>query len=269
MSRIAETFARLAERGEAALVPFLMAGDPSPDRTLALLRTAEASGADLVELGIPFSDPTADGPVLQRSAERALRAGMSVTRVLELVREFRTESSLPVVLFGYYNPIFRYGPERFARDAARAGADGCLVVDLPPEEADELRRWTDRAGLDMIFLLAPTSGPERIRALRRRARGFVYYVSLTGVTGPRPTLPDELEPAVRRVRHELSLPVGVGFGISSPEQAARVSRFADAVVVGSAVMQRVEESLGGGSSTAEVGRFLTELKEAMRKERRE
>lgn len=263
MSRIETTFATLRGRNETALIPFLMAGDPDLETTLRLARVVEENGADLIEIGVPFSDPTADGPVLQRSAERALRSGTSLARVLELLQQFRRASSLPVVLFGYYNPIFRYGPQRFAADAVCAGADGCLVVDLPPEDADELQQWTNAAGLEMIFLLSPTSGPARVKLVLARARGFVYYVSLTGVTGARATLPTAVAPAVRALRRATTLPVGVGFGISSPDQAAGISEFADAVIVGSAIMKLVEEHRADGDAVDRVGRFVRALKHAM------
>jgi tryptophan synthase alpha chain len=265
MSRLGPVLETLRARDEAALVPFIMAGDPDLDTTLRLALGAAAAGADALEIGVPFSDPTADGPVLQRSAERALKKGVSLPRVLGMVSEFRRQSELPLILFGYYNPIFHYGPERFARDAVASGADGCLVVDLPPEEADELQRFTDPAGLDFVFLIAPTSGPERVRHIVRRARGFVYYVSLTGVTGARTTLPENLEPAIAALRKQTTLPIGVGFGISSPEQAAAVSAFSDVVIVGSALMRLVEEHGASGQAVEEVSAFIRSLKAAMRK----
>lgn len=264
MSRLTPMLKTLAKRREAALVPFIMAGDPDLDTTLRFALAAEAAGADALEIGVPFSDPTADGPVLQRSAERAIKRGVSLARVLGLVREFRRQSQLPIVLFGYYNPIFHYGPERFARDAIEAGADGCLVVDLPPEEADELQQFTDAAGLDFVFLVAPTSGPARVKKTMRRARGFVYYVSLTGVTGARTALPEDLEEAVVELRKHARVPVAVGFGISSPEQAARVASFADIVVVGSALMRIVEEGAANGHAVENLGEFIHSLKTAMR-----
>ena len=263
MSRIGTTFATLRQRGETALIPFLMAGDPDLDTTLRLAHAAEENGADLLELGMPFSDPIADGPVLQRSAQRALKHGTSLPRLLELVQEFRRTSALPLILFGYYNPIFRYGPKRFAADARQSGADGCLVVDLPPEDADELQKWTDAEGLDMIFLLAPTSGPDRVKRILARARGFVYYVSLTGTTGARANLPATLAGKVQALRRETNLPIGVGFGISSPAQAAEVGAFADAVIVGSAIMKLVEDHLEDGSAVDQVGKFVRALKASL------
>ncbi|HVN87166.1 MAG TPA: tryptophan synthase subunit alpha [Candidatus Binatia bacterium] len=262
--RIEQCFATLRERGERALIAFIMAGDPDMAATRALVHAA-AAGADLIELGVPFSDPTSDGPVLQRSAERALRRNVSLPRVLELVHELRQESlTTPIILFGYYNPIFRYGCQRFAEDAVQAGVDGVLVVDLPPEEAGELRRFTDPAGLDVIHLLAPTSDSERIRKVLARARGFVYYVSLTGVTGVRAVDPAEVRPMVERVKRQTRLPIGVGFGISSPQQAAAVAQFADAVVVGTAIMRIVEEHGGDADLVERVGAFVRSLKSAIR-----
>jgi tryptophan synthase alpha chain len=262
--RIGQCFAELRARSEAALVTFLMAGDPDLDTTRALLRAVVDGGADLIELGVPFSDPTADGPVLQRSACRALQRGTSLARILEMVAETRAELPVPIVLFGYYNPIFCYGTERFANDAKAAGVDGVLVVDLPPEEADELWEPAQRAGLDMVFLLAPTSDDRRIDAVVRRASGFLYVVSMTGVTGSQDIRPTDVAPLVERIRAKSGLPIGVGFGISSGDQAAAVARFADAVIVGSAVMRIVEEAGRDGRLSERVGAFLRELKDAIR-----
>ncbi len=244
MSRIAATFARLRAENRAGFIPFIMAGDPNLGVTRELLRAAVDAGADLIELGVPFSDPMADGPALQRSAERALALGATLTNVLELVAELRRDTDVPIVLFGYANPFLRYGAERLARDAVASGADGILCVDLPPEEADELQGAADAAGLDMIFLLAPTSDRSRIEAVRARARGFVYYVSITGTTGAAAPDPVDVATMVENVRTRVGLPVGVGFGITGPEQAATLARVADAVVVGSAVMRLVEEHPG-------------------------
>ena len=263
MNRIDETFRALRAKREAALIPFLIAGDPDMETTRELMRVSADSGADLLEVGVPFSDPTADGPVLQRSAEIGLRAGASLARVLELVADFRSASQVPLILYGYYNPIFHYGPERFAADARQAGVDAILVVDLPPEDAEELLVWTRPAGIHFIFLLAPTSGPDRIRKVVRHAAGFVYYVSVTGVTGVRPMLADAVRPAVQRLRQSTQLPVGVGFGITTPEQAAAVADFADAAVVGTAIMRLVDELRGSASVVAEVGAFIRRLKERM------
>ena len=267
MNRIDRTFAALRAGNSAALIAFLTAGDPDLETTRELMRVAADRGADLLEVGVPFSDPTADGPVLQRSAEIGLHAGASLMRVLELVSDFRRESEVPVILYGYYNPIFHYGPERFATDAARAGVDGVLVVDLPPEEADELVKWTRPAGIHLIFVLAPTSGRDRIRTVLRGARGFIYYVSVTGVTGVRPMDAASVRPAVERLRRATDLPIGVGFGISTPEQAGAVAEFADAAVVGSAIMRVVDAHRGSANVVSEVGTFVFRLKEGMRRAR--
>ncbi|MFI5397889.1 MAG: tryptophan synthase subunit alpha [Candidatus Binatia bacterium] len=263
MNRIDETFRALRAHRTAGLIPFLTAGDPDLDTTRELMRVAADNGADLLELGVPFSDPTADGPVLQRSLEIGLKAGASLPRVLELVSDFRRESQVPVILYGYYNPIFHYGVQRFATDAHKAGVDGLLIVDLPPEEVGELLPHIRRVGIHFIFLLAPTSGPDRVRKVLRHASGFIYYVSVTGVTGVRPMLAEAVRPVVDRLRQSTTLPIGVGFGISTPEQAAEVATFADAAVVGSAIM-RIVDAHRGSSSVAEVGAFIRRLKDAMR-----
>lgn len=266
--RIARKFAELRARGEAGFVPFLTFGDPAPDLTLPLLEALERAGADLIELGVPFSDPMADGPVLQRAAERALGAGATLRACLDAVAEFRRRSSLPVILFGYYNPVFRYGVERAAADARAAGADGFLCVDLPPEESADLDRAARAVGLDLIYLLAPTSTLDRVRKVLSRARGFVYFVSVTGVTGMRGALPENLETLVRSVKRLTPLPLGVGFGISTPEQASRVANFADAVIVGSAIAQVIEQSPGGTETVREVERLATALAAAVHEARR-
>jgi tryptophan synthase alpha chain len=246
-SRIAPTFAASRARGEAALIPYFTAGDPDLATTKELVLAAVAEGADAIELGVPFSDPMADGPVLQRAAARALAAGATLPRVLELVAELRREMSQPVVLFGYYNPFFHYGLEAVARDAAAVGVDGFLCVDLPPEEATELRAALGAAGLDLIALLAPPTPPARIRRIARSASGFLYFVSVLGTTGTRAALPEELPALVGRVRRLTDLPVGVGFGVSRPAQAAWIAGFADAVIVGSALARLVEEGEPGGA----------------------
>jgi tryptophan synthase alpha chain len=265
MTRITETFAALRDRGEAALVPYITAGDPDLDMTFRLVHELARQGADLIELGVPFSDPMADGPTHQRAAERALRGGTSLARVLDLVQNLRRTLNVPLILFTYYNPVFRYGGERFARDARQAGVDGVLCVDLPPEEANELKRETDRRDLDLIFLLAPTSSLSRVRTVLTRARGFVYYVAVTGVTGARTTLPPDLSEMVRRIRAISPVPVGVGFGISSPEQAAQVASVADAVIVGSALSQIIETQSGQPDLVGRVGAFVSGLKSATRR----
>lgn len=265
MNRIDAKFAQLREQEQAALIPFVTAGDPDLKTTLNILRALEAGGADAIELGVPFSDPMADGPTIQRASERALKAGASLPRILDLVREFRRGSELPLILFGYYNPFFRYGPERFSEEASAAGVDGVLCVDLPPEESGELQDWTDRQSLDLVFLLSPTSDASRIRLASTRGRGFLYYVSVTGVTGARRRLEDRLRLEVARVRRAVSLPVGVGFGVSTPRQAAWIASFADAVVVGSALIELVEKASGRREKADRAARFVAGLKRAMKR----
>jgi tryptophan synthase alpha chain len=264
MNRIDTKFAELKKRGESALIPFVTAGDPNLSTTLRILQALDAGGADCIELGIPFSDPTADGPTIQRSSERALKDGLSLPRVLRLVRRFRQTSQIPIILFGYYNPFFRYGLRNVCRAAARVGADGILCVDLPPEESAELKRWTDAEGLDLIFLLSPTSGADRVRLVAQSGQGFVYYVSVIGVTGTRRALDAHLRAQVARVRRATSLPIGVGFGISTPKQAAWIASFADAAVVGSALVERIERARGSAEKARSAGTFVSTLKRAIR-----
>jgi tryptophan synthase alpha chain len=261
MSRLGPTFAALRARGEAALVPFFTAGDPDLATTRELVRAAVAEGADAIELGVPFSDPMADGPVLQRSAARALARGTTLPHILELVAELRGEIAQPIVLFGYYNPFFRYGVERLARDAAAAGADGFLCVDLPPEEAEPLRDAARTADLDLIALLAPTTPHTRVRTIARAASGFLYFVSVLGTTGARAELPAQLPDLVARARRATELPIGVGFGVSRPDQAGWIAGFADAVIVGSALARLVEE---GADAPARVASLLGGLRRAVR-----
>jgi len=268
MGRIEAKFAELKKSQEAALIPFITAGDPDLDTTLKILRALEKGGADCVELGIPFSDPTADGPTIQRSSERALKNGISLPRIFHMVREFRRHSELPLILFGYFNPFFHYGLEDFSRQAAKAGADGVLCVDLPPEESGELKRWTDAEGLDLIFLLSPTSGDDRLRQVARMGRGFIYYVSVTGVTGARGSFDNGLRSQVGRVRRATELPVAVGFGISTPKQAAWIGEFADAAVVGSALVGTLEQIRGGDAKARRAGILTAQLKRALKQVRK-
>ena len=246
MSRIGERFARLRRDGARGFVAFVTAGDPSLERTLSAARDLDRAGADVLELGVPFSDPVADGPVIQRSSERALRRGTTLADVLETVRSLRRESELPVLLFGYFNPFLRYGLDRLARDAKAAGVDGVLVTDLPPEEAGDWLREARAHDLDTVFLAAPTSPDARLRSVAAASRGFVYAVSRTGITGERQSLSEEAGPLVSRIKSMTAEPVALGFGISTPEQVGAAAAAADAVVVGSALVRFLEENPDGG-----------------------
>lgn len=244
MSRIARRFAKLKAEGRAGLVTFLTAGDPDAATGRELLLGLPAAGADLIELGMPFTDPMADGPAIQLAAQRALKAGATMAGTLDQVRAFReTDTDTPIILMGYYNPIYAMGPEAFVAAAAEAGVDGLIVVDLPPEEADELLTPLRRAGLDFIFLTAPTTDEARLPAVLARASGFVYYVSITGVTGTASASQEAIAGAVARLRRQTGLPLAVGFGIRTAEQAAAVATVADAAVVGSALVQKLAAGL--------------------------
>lgn len=263
-NRIDTCFRDLRARREVALVPFLTAGDPDLGATLELLRAAARAGADLIELGVPFSDPTADGPAIQRSSARAIERGISLPKIFEVVAEFRRSSDIPIVLFGYYNPIFHYGTERFVNDARAAGVDGILVVDLPPEEADELWEPARAAGLRMIFLLAPTSNEGRVRMVMKKASGFVYFVSMTGVTGSKKIEATGVRRQIDELRGFCKLPIGVGFGITTTAEAAAVASFADAVVVGSAIVRIIEDHAEAADLVSRVEDFIRAMKEATR-----
>jgi tryptophan synthase alpha chain len=262
-NRIGSKLAASQGNNQSAFIPYIVAGDPDLERTQQLVLELEARGADLIELGVPFSDPTADGPANQRAAARGLASGATLPAILALVTELRKHTQIPVILFGYFNPIFRYGCERFSADASRAGVDGLLVVDLPPEEAAELAEPARAEGLDLIYLLAPTTPPERSRVIASSATGFLYYVSVTGVTGARAALASDLEEKVSALRSIIELPIGVGFGISTPEQARQVARFADAVVVGSAFSQVIELHASSEGLVAAVGEFASTLKQGI------
>jgi tryptophan synthase alpha chain len=261
--RICLKFAAAAELNQSTLVPFIMAGDPNLELTQRLVLELEARGADLIELGVPFSDPMADGPANQRACVRGLAAGATLPRILGMITELRKHTQIPIILFGYFNPIFRYGCERLCVDARRAGVDGLLAVDLPPEEAAELATPARAEGLDLIYLLAPTTPPRRSKVIAAAATGFLYYVSVTGVTGVRSTLASDLEQNVIALKRITTLPIGVGFGISTAAQAGSVARFADAVVVGSAFSQLIEANATSGELVTAVGEFAAALKQAI------
>mgnify|MGYP000734080947 CR=1 FL=1 len=265
MSRIKNCFDALRARGRKALVPFVTAGDPQPSVTVPLIHALVAGGADIIELGVPFSDPMADGPVIQRASERALKHDVSLVQVIGMVREFRRrDTATPVVLMGYLNPVEVMGYERFARDAAAAGVDGVLTVDMPPEEADDLAHALKAHALDPVFLIAPTSTDERITKIAKAASGFIYYVSLRGVTGAANLNAHEVATRLDAIRKRTSLPLGVGFGIRDAESAARMAAIADAVVVGSALVARIAERAGAPESIpAEARTFVASLRAAM------
>ena len=251
MSRLEGCFAKLKAQGRAAFVAYVMAGDPDAATALEIVEGLPGAGADIIELGFPFSDPMADGPSIQLAAQRALKAGMTLAGVLDLARAFRAgNETTPLVLMGYLNPILSYGYERFARDAASAGIDGLIVVDCPPEEADPLADALDGEGISLVRLAAPTTDDKRLPAVLRRASGFVYYVSVAGVTGVKEADAQGVSPAVERVRKASGLPVAVGFGVKTPERAAAVAAVADAVVVCSALVEEIARALEHGQPAA-------------------
>jgi tryptophan synthase alpha chain len=239
--RIGERFAKRRAEGKPAFVAFLTAGDPSLDGTVEAALALERAGADVLELGVPFSDPLADGPVIQRASERALARGVTLSRVLEAVRRIRAQSELPLLLFSYYNPLLQHGLERLARDAKAAGVDGALVTDLPPEEAGDWIAAARACDVDTVFLASPTSPPDRLKLVAETSRGFVYAISRTGVTGERQALSGDARPLVERLRALTQVPVALGFGLSTPEQVREAAAVADGVVVGSALVRFLEE----------------------------
>lgn len=252
MSRIANTFERLRAEKRTALIPYITAGDPTLAVTEAVVPALVAGGADLIELGIPYSDPLADGPTIQLAAQRALDGGATIAKVHESVKRLRDQGvDVPLLYLVYYNCIFRQGEERFVADAAAAGVDGLIVPDLPLEAGESLRQLTTAAGLDLIYLLAPTSTPERIKRTAERASGFIYCVSLTGVTGARTEISAALEPFLDRVRKSTDVPLAVGFGISTPDQAAQVASVADGVIVGSALINSIHDNASSPEAAAE------------------
>jgi tryptophan synthase alpha chain len=244
VSRIESRFAQLRQEGRAGLVAYLVAGDPDPETSFRLLSRVAEAGADLIEIGMPFSDPMADGPSIQAAGQRALKAGMTLRKTLAMVRELRArDPDTPYVLMGYYNPIYRYGADAFPRDAVAAGVDGAIIVDLPPEEDSELAGPARRAGLDLVRLATPTSDERRLPAIVTHASGFVYYVAIAGITGTRSADAASVRAAVSRLRRFTDLPVAVGFGIKNPAQAAEVAKAADAAAVGTSLVDRLAQNL--------------------------
>lgn len=262
MTRIGKKFAELKRDNQKALITFVTAGDPDMALTERLIPAMAAAGADIIELGMPFSDPMADGATIQLASDRALASGTTLAAILAMARRVRQHCDVPLLLMGYYNPVFAFGPERFCSEAADAGVDGILLVDLPPEEAGELLRYADDAGIDFISLLTPTSDAARIDKVKAVARGFIYYVSVAGVTGARETVAADIAGMVAKIHSRTELPVAVGFGISTPEQAGAVAAIADGVVVGSALV-RLFEQYQGDELVSRVTSSVKRLKEGV------
>ena len=264
IGRIEKKFESLRVKNEKALIVYLTAGDPSLEITKKLIGGLEKAGVDILEIGVPFSDPTADGPVIQEASQRALKAGTTLAGVLKLVAEVRKVSEIPIILFGYFNPIFAYGVKKFANAAHKAGVDGVLVVDLPYEEANELRTHTDAAGIDFISLIAPTTDTERLNKIAAKASGFIYYISITGITGTAAPKITNIKNEVGKIRRITSLPVAVGFGISKPQQAKEISRLADGVVIGSAVVRLIDENKNSRDLVRIVSDYVSGIKKVLR-----
>ncbi|MEP6934721.1 MAG: tryptophan synthase subunit alpha [Nitrospirota bacterium] len=263
-SKLDRVFAQLKNRGEKALIAYVMAGDPSLQGTEQLVVELERAGADIIELGVPFSDPIADGPVIQQAAERALRSGTSLRTILSMVASLRTRTQIPLVLMAYYNSVYAFGPERFCREAAQAGIDGLIMPDMPPDEAGPLKGPAAAAGLPLIFLLAPTSTAERRTFVARQSQGFIYYVSLTGITGAKLLNLADVRKNVEKIRKVTRVPVAVGFGVATPEDAANVAAIADGVIVGSAIVKQIAAYREKPEMVKHVAEFVRSLKTAMR-----
>ena len=265
MGRISEKFKVLSAKDEKALIVYLTAGDPSMDVTKSLIFALEKAGVDILEIGVPFSDPTADGPVIQAASQRALKTGTTLAGVLALVADIRKVSEIPIVLFGYFNPIFAYGVEKFAQAAQAAGVDGVLVVDLPPEEAGELRIHTDAAGLYFISLVAPTTGKDRLKTILQSATGFLYCISVTGVTGIAQPKIEDIAREVGKIRKLTKMPIAVGFGISNAEQAKAIGALVDGIVIGSAMVKLIDEHSNSSELLKVVSDYAGKIKEGLRR----
>jgi len=263
MGRIGDKFESLRGNKEKALIVYLTAGDPSLAVTKELILGLEKAGVDILEIGVPFSDPTADGPVIQAASQRALKEGTTLQGVLDLVAAVRMTSQIPIVLFGYYNPVFAYGVKKFAKVAKDAGVDGVLVVDLPPEEAQELRVHTDTAGIDFISLVAPTTPEKRLRQIAAAARGFLYYISITGVTGTAAPRVEDIKREISKIRKITKLPLAVGFGISNSKQAREIADIADGIVIGSAVVRLIDENKSKPDLVKIVSDYVSGIKQAL------
>jgi tryptophan synthase alpha chain len=264
VSRISQTFEYLQKTHERALIPYVTAGDPDLEMTKRLVREMVRRGADIIEIGVPFSDPLADGPIIQRASQRALQGGTTLRKILQTVSELRHEVDVPLVLMTYYNPVFRYGEEAFVADALDAGVDGIIVPDLPPEEGQSLMEFTTDTPLEMIFLAAPTSTSARLALISEASRGFIYYVSRLGTTGVRDQLADDLRIMLEKVRASTSKPIAVGVGVSTPEHVRLVAELADGVVVGSAILKLIEDREDRADRLEHVGDFVAVLKAATR-----
>ncbi len=256
MSRIEQVFKDLREAGRKALIPYIMAGDPSLEATKKFVSDLERSGADIIEIGVPFSDPLADGPTIQRASERSLQQGTTLKKVLALVKEIKQYCGIPLVLMTYFNPVFKLGVRRFIREAVGAGVDGVIIPDLIPEEAAELTGPAGQYGLDTVFLLAPTSTKDRISKVAGVSTGFIYYVSITGITGSRLSMGKAMRDTLNSIKKASEKPVAVGFGISNPQEAARVAGLADGVIIGSAIVKRIAEG-------RDIKRFVRSIRKAV------
>ncbi len=264
MGRIQTTFEKLRAQKKKALISYIMAGDPDLPTTEALISTIEQAGGDILELGVPFSDPLADGPAIQRASERALKSGTTLRKVMALVKRLRKEdSSIPIIVMTYYNIIFQYGLDRFSKDAISSGIDGVIIPDLPPEEASEFISQSRTSGLDTIFLLAPTSTEDRIKTIVSSATGFIYYVSMTGITGARLNNVLEIKGKVSEIRGYTDLPIAVGFGISREDEANKIAKWADGVIIGSTLVKLIEANRGKRLLLPRVTKFIRSMKEAV------
>jgi tryptophan synthase alpha chain len=255
--RISDTFDRLKQQEKKAFIPYIMAGDPDLERTFENILTLQECGADIIELGVPFSDPLADGPTIQRAAERALKAGITLKKIIPFVKGIQKHISIPIILMTYYNPVFKYGEERFIKDAVDAGVSGVIIPDLPVEEGKVFIKLSRIHGLDTIFLVAPTSTKERIRKIISKCTGFVYYVSITGITGAKLVLERDIIEHINLIKSLTDIPVSIGFGISTPEEAKKVSEIGDGVIVGSAIVKKFYEHRAGAKD------FIKKLREAI------
>jgi len=261
-SKIAMVFEELKATGKKAFIPYITAGDPDLAKTMELLTILAENGADIIELGVPFSDPMADGPVIQRAMERALKSGTTLKKILQTVRDFKARYSVPIVLMGYFNPFYAYGIEDFAKDAGAAGVDAVLTVDLPPEEAKPFVDLLRKQGIVSIFLATPVTDGKRMKVINNIARGFIYFVSVTGVTGERNALPEGLKDKIDEIRNKIKLPLVLGFGISGPDTIREYAGYVDGLVVGSAIVKRWEDVCESNNGSASFKNFLSELTEA-------